>query len=77
MTNRVPEIVFAGTRNHPKNGFTRQVQQGFSSFFAEFLPYLMICQSEVALRKFEKSSNMPKNCTKKSLVHLALNPFLS
>ena len=28
-----------------RNGYFRQVEQGFSSFFAKFLPFLMIFQS--------------------------------
>ena len=41
----------------------RQVEQGFSSFFARFLAYLMIFQSLAVLLMlhFVKSSNMPKN----------------
>ena len=60
----------------------RQVEQDFSSFFATFLKYLFDDVSnqsmQMVLQNFEKSSNMPKiwQKMKKSLVQLALNPFL-
>ena len=34
-----------GTRNQPKNGLKKQVEQAFSSFFANFFAYLLIFQS--------------------------------
>ncbi len=50
-----------------RNGLLRQVEQGFSSFFAKFLANLMIFQSGAmpkAQRNFEKSSNYAKNLVK-------------
>ena len=36
VMDRVPKIGFSGTRNQPKNGFKRQVKQGYSSFSSKF-----------------------------------------
>ena len=56
LMDRVPEIGFSGTRNHPKNGVKRQVEHGFSSFFAKFLADLMIFQS--GARRMTKNFNV-------------------
>ena len=55
-------------QNRMKNKKVFGIHQGFSSFFAKFLPYLMIFQSGVSpkvLQNFENSSNNAKNFPKK------------
>ena len=55
-----------------------QVEQGFTSFFVKFFEYLIIFQSIAAPlvhSTFEISSKIWQKM-KKSLVQLALNPFL-
>jgi len=38
VTDRVPEIGFSGTLNHPKNEFLKgKLKMGFLNFFAKFL----------------------------------------
>ena len=61
-------------------GVLWQVEQGFNSFFANFLAWrLMIFQSGVPkeLCNFDKSSNLSyiRQKIKKSLVQLALKPI--
>ena len=71
MAKRVPEIIFLGNWNQPKNGFLRQVEQGFSPF----LPFFAIFDdfskwgALKVLRNFEKSSNMAKNEEKPCSTH--------
>jgi len=45
VTDWLLEIGFSGTKNMPKNGFKKQVEQGFSSFCPKFFSCLMIFQS--------------------------------
>ena len=61
-----------------RNGIIRQVEQGFSSFFAKFLPYMMMIFQRSAMLHFGKSSSMAKiwQKMKKSLVQIALYPFI-
>ena len=56
---RVPEIRFLGTWKQPKDGFLRQIKQGFSSFFAKF-DYFSKWSTQKKVKIFEKSSNMAK-----------------
>lgn len=61
--DQVPEIRFLGTYGISWKMGLRQVEQGFSSFFARFLACLMIFQifcSVFGTINFEKSSNLPK-----------------
>ena len=68
-----------------RNGLNRQVEQGFSSFFATFMAYLMIFQQlpsvsapSFSVPYFEISSILAKiwQKIKKSLVQLGFNPVL-
>ena len=48
VTGRVPEMGFSGIRNQLKNGSNGKLNKAFLTFFAKFLPYLMIFQSSIA-----------------------------
>ena len=41
-------LSFEYSMRHREMGLRRQVEQGFSAFFAKFLPYLMIFKSSAA-----------------------------
>ena len=69
---RNPDFGYS-TTSHKEIRWT-QVEQGLSSFFTKFLPYLIIFQSGGYWRKL-KSSNMAKIWQK--MKKLAFNPFLS
>ena len=80
--HRMPETCVSVLEVQCKSGVLRQVEQGISSFFANFLAYLMIFQSGArmpkSLQNFENHKNLLKIWQKyeeKTLVQLALNPF--
>ena len=81
VTDQVIEIGFLGTRNQLKNVLIRQVEQGFSSFFAIFDDFTKFHSAAFCALRYEKPSNMAKkkNWQKmtKSLVQLAFNQFLT
>ena len=66
MVDHAPEIGFRACdpESSEKMG-ARQVEQGFFSFFAAFLVYLInffnVLQYAIGVLHFEESSNMPKN----------------
>ena len=69
----IPEIVFSGAWNHPKNGFLRQVGQDFSSFFAQFLMFFQSFTVSLAHSTLKNHQICQKICKKneKSIVQLA------
>ena len=76
--NGYPKSDFRLTGNLPKNGLKASWTYGSSSFFAKFLPYMMIFQSVACQRCCVTLKNDPKIWQKmnKSLVQLAFNLFL-
>jgi len=60
VTDRVPEIGFSLIRNQPKNGYTRQVEQGFSSFLIAIFDDFSKFDNAFGALHFEKKSNIQK-----------------